>query len=190
MAMILRVLKHYLPLAAAITGVCGLIYLSAQQVLRMNANDPQVQVAEDAAARLADGDSPPAVIPAGQVDLARSLGLYVIVFDAQEKPLGSNAVLHGEIPPMPAGLLAYARQHGEDRVTYQPEPGVRSALVIVPVSGGAGGFVAAGRSLGEVEKRVDNLGLIVTAGWLATELAALVLAGLFELFFLRRPASS
>lgn len=66
------------------------------------------------------------------------------------------------------------------------EPGVRSAAVVVSVSGGQGGFVLAGRSLREVEKRVDQLTQQVGAAWLASMLVTLVLVLLFEVLTFQR----
>ncbi len=39
------ILKYWIPLAAAITVVCGVIYVAVQQDIRMAANDPQIQMA-------------------------------------------------------------------------------------------------------------------------------------------------
>jgi hypothetical protein len=50
-------------------------------------------------------------------------------------------------------------------VTWQPEPGVREATVAV---GWRRGFVVAGRSLQLTEQHIDQVGLIVGMGWLAT----------------------
>jgi hypothetical protein len=152
------------PLAAAATGLALLVAVAAQQVIRSGANEPQVQLAEDAAARLDAGTSPAAVVPPGTVDLARSLAPYLLVFDDGGALLAGSATLHGQAPSFPAGALASARARGENRVTWQPEPGVRSATVAVPWHGG---YVVAGRSLREEEARVDRLQLLVAALWLA-----------------------
>lgn len=49
---------------------------------------------------------------------------------------------------------------GENRVTWQPEPGIRIALVVRPVGNDSGRFVAAGRNMREAESRVDSLSLM------------------------------
>jgi hypothetical protein len=82
-----RILRRWLPMAFVITALCGLAYLVAQQVLRQDANDPQIQMAEDAAAALAHGGAVESVLPAAQVDLAQSLAPFVIVFDDTGTPL-------------------------------------------------------------------------------------------------------
>lgn len=174
------VLKYWLLMALVVTAMSGVIYLTVQQSLRLGANDPQIQMAEDTAAALASGQAAAGLVPAGKVDIAQSLAPYLVVYGPDGKVLASNAVLHGQTPALPDGVLAYTRRSGEDRISYQPEAGVRSAAVVTAVNGGAGGFVLAGRSLREVEKRIDLLGLQVGAGWVAALLVSLVLAAVLE----------
>ena len=76
-------IRSWLPLAATITLLCGLIYVTLQQAYRSNANDPQIQLAEDAAQALAAGQSPESLLPEQQVDIARSLAPYMMIFNAQ-----------------------------------------------------------------------------------------------------------
>ena len=47
-----RALAFFLPVAVLATLCCGFVYTAVQQDLRMGANDPQLQLAEDAAAFL------------------------------------------------------------------------------------------------------------------------------------------
>jgi hypothetical protein len=173
-------LKYWLPLAAGITILSALIYVSIQQVLRIGANDPQIQMAEDTAMTLASGNALESVALTGKVDIAASVAPYMIVFDGSGKPLSSNGFLHGQIPPIPVGVFDEARRTGEDRVTLQPETGVRSAAVIVPIGDGSKGYVLAARSLREVEKRIDQLGLLVLTGWVAALFVSLFLVSILE----------
>ncbi len=136
-------------------------YGIAQQLLRMGANDPQIQLARDAAASMAEGEDPLALLPPGQVDLGSSLAPFVLVYDTAGGVLATTAILHGQIPDLPAGVREFASDHGEDRVTWQPEPGVRIAAVVVPFDGGT---VLIGRSLREVEERIDTLGQLAFVG--------------------------
>ncbi|MGE5222720.1 MAG: hypothetical protein ACM3PY_09790 [Omnitrophica WOR_2 bacterium] len=186
MNLIRNTMRTWLALAAAITAICGLIYLAVQQNFRMGANDPQIQIAEDAAYRLANGESAASLVPAQSVDIARSLSPYLIIYDRDGKPIASNALLHSQVPQLPAGVLDYTRQAGEDRISWQPEPGVRSAAVIVAIQGSSGGFVLAGRSLREVENRENNLTLIIGLGWAVTLLGTLALTILIEAFLFRQ----
>jgi hypothetical protein len=78
-----RAFAIWLPVSAAATVVILLISVAAQQDLRRGANDPQIQLAEDAAAQLDAGATPAAVLPPEHVDMAHSLAPFVIVFDRQ-----------------------------------------------------------------------------------------------------------
>jgi hypothetical protein len=141
-----------------------MIYVTAQQSLRLGAEDPQIALARRTAARLDGGAAPASAIPE-QVDLATSLDPFVLVFDADGRMLAASALLHGRMPNYPEGVFESVRQRGEDRVTWQPESGVREATVAVPWKGG---FVVAGRSLELTEQRINQLGLLIGAGWVAT----------------------
>ncbi len=182
MQILKNIVRYWLPLSVVITLLSGLVYGAGQQVLRWDANDPQIQMAEDAANALTNGQPLQSVVPAASIDIASSLAPYLVVFDDAGKPIASSGLLHGQSPALPSGIFDYVRQHGEDRITWQPEPGVRSATVISRVSGSRPGFVLAGRSLREVEQRESQLELIVGLGWLGTLFAALVAVSLCELF--------
>jgi hypothetical protein len=176
MSIIARILKKWLPLAVVTAGLCALVYAAVQQSLRSGANDPQIQLAEDTASALDAGAQAASVVPPGRVELAASLAPFIFVFDDSGHMLASSAVLHGAAPDFPTGVLDYTRANGEDRVTWQPEPGVRMATVAVRFNQGV---VVAGRSLREVELRVDNLltlcGLAMLVLWTVT--LALVVLG-------------
>ena len=142
-------------------------YACVQQALRSGANDPQVQLAEDTATRLAAGEEPGAVVPAGHVDLARSLAPWVAVTRVGGGVLAAGGQLAGRAPNPPAGVLACAAREGGNRVTWQPSPGVRIALVVEPVPGHRDLVVLAGRSLREVEARVGRIGRMCLLAWAA-----------------------
>ena len=93
------------PSRSAITLIYGAVYLIVQQNYRITANDPQIQFAEDAAAALGQGQSPQAVIPSPQVDIASSLAPYVVVFNDAGKVIASSGLLHGQLPNLPAGVI-------------------------------------------------------------------------------------
>jgi hypothetical protein len=160
-----RAIAIWLPIAAALTGVSGLVYLVAQQSQRLGADEVPLALAQHTAVLLDIGTSPSAAVPADRVELTRSLDPFVLVFDNGGRLLASSATLHGQVPDYPIGVFDTARARGEDRVTWQPEVGVREATVATSWSGG---FVVAGRSLGATEQLIDKLGLLVVAGWLAT----------------------
>src|SRR4051794_5745108 len=167
-----RAVLMFIPLAVVITTLCGLAYLIGQQGQRTGANDPQVQIAEDSAARLDAGETAAAVVGTGRpVDVARSLTPFVVVYDATGTPLATDGQLDGSAPAVPKGVLDTARARGVDAVTWQPRAGVRIAAVTVPWKGGT---VTAGRSLRLVEERVDDLTRLVAVAWIVTLAATLV----------------
>ena len=163
-----NIIKTWLVVAVVTTAFCGLAYITVQQSLRQGANDPQIQMAEDIASEIKNGATAESVLPASLVDIGNSLGAFVILFNEQGQQVGSSAQLHGASPQLPGGVLDYVRQHGEDRLTWQPEPGVRIAAVVTGISGGNPGFVLAGRSMREVEKRIGQIQLLCGIAWIAT----------------------
>jgi hypothetical protein len=176
-----NILRAWLPAAVIITLLSGLTYTVVQQVLRLSANDPQIQIVEDAANALTDGQSPESVVPASKVDIATSLAPYIAVFDNSGKVIASSGLVHNQFPALPPGVFDYVRRNGEDRITWQPEQGVRSAVVITRYGGTKPGFVMVGRSLRESEARSDQLLRLVGAGGIAILFAALVAIALSEI---------
>lgn len=174
---------------AGIATVAGLaLYAIPQQVLRQGANDPQIQMATDLAARLdyygaSDGLRQGALLNSGAVvDMTRSLSPFLVVYDDQGRALGSTAQLNGQTPVPPAGVFDYVRGHGEERVSWQPQRGVRVAAVVERVSGQQPGFVLAGRSLREVESReaqVEHMAGLAWLGMLGLILLGTVMVGWF-----------
>lgn len=165
--------------AIAVTGVCGLVAVTVQQNYRQNANDPQIQMAEDGAAKLSAGDVPASLVNRNVPleDLQTSLLPWITVYDSSGLPLESSAELNGAPPQLPKGVFdtsnksAYVDgpvwRDGEDRITWQPQQQVRQAVVLVQTKDGKY-FVAAGRSLREVEVRESQLNFLVLAAWAFT----------------------
>lgn len=157
---------QWVPFAIAVTFVCMLIYGVGQQVLRQSADDTQVQMAEDAASLLSSGQSPESVISAQKIDMARSLAPYLIVYDNHQQVVASSGSINGHVPSLPNGVLDSAKD-GEDHITWQPDAGVRDAVVVVSFSGKQSGYVLAGRSLREVEKHESLVQTIVLFTWVS-----------------------
>lgn len=114
------------------------------------------------------------MIPQDKVDITKSLSPYVIVYDSSGKPVAGNATFNGNLPELPKGVFSYTKENGQDRFTWQPEAGLRSAVIVSYFNGINSGYVAAGRSLREVEKREDQLFLQVGLGWITTLALTLV----------------
>ena len=176
-----KVFFLWLPFAATITGVCLLTYATVQQNYRQSLNDPQIQMAEDAARALGGGDVPASVVPRGVplIDIATSLSPWIAVYDESHVTLESSAVFWGAPPKPPAGVFEAARgnqgkgtsQPEQNRITWQPESGVRSAIVVQHYAGSRPGYVIVGRSMREVEIREQNLATLVGTAWIALLIA-------------------
>lgn len=157
-----RALAFFLPVAVLATLCCGFVYTAVQQDLRMGANDPQLQLAEDAAHSLDAGAPATSLVGSTKVDVAVSLAPFIVIFDPAGHVLASDGVLDGHDPIPPLGVLDAARQDPPNAVTWEPRASVRIASVTVPWHGGT---VLAGRSLREVGREVDNILFVAAAGW-------------------------
>lgn len=177
MTQYMRILRAWLPLAFLATVLCGLVYAVVQQDYRQSANDPQIQMAEDAATAIHGGAQAQSLVLTGIVDIGTSLSPYLVFYDNVGNPTGGNGLLEGSYPSLPHGVFDYTRIAGEDRITWQSKQGVRSAIVVVPTYDASGkqGFVMAGRSLREVERREAQLELFIFAAWITTLVGTLIL---------------
>lgn len=160
-------IKYWIPLAVVSTLLCGVVYAAMQQNYRQSANDPQIQLSEDIAGALSLGQPAETLIPEGGFDISKSLAPFGMIFDASEKLIISSAKLGDQTLSVPVGVLAYAKAHGQNKVTWQPQKGVRAAIVATYYKNGENeGYVVVGRSLREVEKRVALLTTHVWLGWM------------------------
>ena len=170
----LHSLYKVIGLSAIITLLCGLIYATVQQDMRLSANNPQIQMAEDIAVKLAHDEPLNSVVSSTMVNIAESLSPFIMVFDAKGHVLVSQAILDGKMPILPQGIFSSVGSKGEDRVTWQPRLGVRIAAVVVAVGGANSGYVLVGRSLRETELLEDNIFRMVFVGWGIIEFVVLV----------------
>jgi hypothetical protein len=160
----------------------GMVYVAVQQNYREDANDPQIQLAEDTAAALNAGRPASGLVSGEDVDMGASLAPFVIITDQNRHVLASSGQLNGRVPLPPAGSFEqaaagkgkYTDTPHENRITWQPTAGVREAAVIVSYHGG---YVVAARSLREVEGRESQLTLYCAAA------LAVLLAGLSAIFW-------
>lgn len=169
-----KVFIYFLPLAVVITLLCGLIYVVVQQDIRMSANDPQIQIAEDYASLLTNGIQPQLLVPQRKVDISKSLATYVIILNDKDDVILSSAILDNKTPTPPKSVFDYVRTSGETRITWQPKTGVRSATIIARYNGVNPGFILVGRSMREIEIRADNTLKIVILGWIVTTAASFI----------------
>ena len=175
----------WLPIAVAVTGLCLLVSITVQQNYRQSLNDPQIQMAEDLAAKLDVAMADPSgkmlmalenTIAADHVDIQQSLspwlGVYGLGEEADTGVIATGALLNGDAPLPPSGaLLAAQNDRGkganrpfENRVTWETHDGDRQAIVIV-YAPGAHMFAIAGRNMREVEYREGQLSAIALLAW-------------------------
>lgn len=155
---------NYLLLLSCVTIIFVVIYVTVQQTYRTGADDPQIQITSDIKSRLHDGKNINQYLN-DTINISESLSPFVTLYDAKEKPLRSSGYLNEKPPQLPGGVFDFAKNYGEDRVTWQPQPGVRMAMVVVYTNTFPVSFIAAGRSLQEVEIRESKLVTIVFIGW-------------------------
>ena len=179
MNVIKDVVRIWLPFAVVATAFCGLVYSTVQQVQRHNADDPQIQMAEDAAAALNRGENVTDVVPKTSVEISQSLAPFMVIYGADGKPIASSGLLNGQIPNYPLSALNSSKASGENRVTWQPTNEVRVASVVAPYHDG---FVMAGRNLREVEKRENQTEIFAAVTWLLTLAATFVVILFGQLF--------
>ncbi|MCI0157040.1 hypothetical protein KNO15_10070 [Leifsonia shinshuensis] len=104
------------------------------------------------------------------LDLDHYLGTFWVSYDAAGRPTAGDGYLGGSLARVPHGVLQTAQATGEDAVSWQPEPGLRFAIVAQPLGDGV---IVAGRSLQPTEQRASRT-LLFVAGALV---AGLVVVG-------------
>ena len=145
--------------------IVGYGYVVAQQIYRMDDNDPQVQMSEDIAHDIERGKDIKTLIPGTTTDMATSLAPFVLIYDENGILLSSSGTLGDKMPSFPSGVLNYVKEHGQDRITWQPRSDVRIAAVATYANGVHPEYVVVGRSLREVESRIDGLSRISLFVW-------------------------
>lgn len=158
-----------LPLTLALVLVVGFVYAVLQQDYRQNANDPQIGLANDVAMEMSAGSLPEDALDAHgtKVDPRKSFAVFGAIVDSTGKVTASNMQVDNSTPLPPKGVLTAATLNHQNRITWQPEPGVRIALVVQAYKhDDHTGYVLVGRNIKEVETREDMLFWMaaVTAG--------------------------
>ncbi|MDB5151831.1 MAG: hypothetical protein JWR54_582 [Mucilaginibacter sp.] len=176
------IFKNWFGYAAVISLLCGIIFIVGQQAFRASADDPQYQMAEDAANTINNGADPKSLIStATTLEIAKTLSPYLIIYDSLGNVAAGSAVLNGKPLKLPQGVLVYIQKHGADHATWQPQPGVRQAMVGLSTNASKGYAVIAGRSLRKTDERIERLGEQVAFGWAMSLLAMLVVVTLQQM---------
>ena len=165
---------HTLVLAAIFTLLGGTAALVISQMMRRGADQPQIDMVAWYAGEISAGQAPDKVIPPGYVDLESSLQPVIIFYDDQGRAGRGTGYLGQKLPALPSGVFDHVRQSGYEKLTWQPQRGVRLASVIKRVSGPHSGFVLAARSLRVVEEQKVVLWRMALGVWM---LVMLLLVG-------------
>jgi hypothetical protein len=167
-----------LPLFCAIVCIFGVAYLAMQQYIRLSANEIPMQYAEDTRNQLIHNTGISDIFKSvPKIELGKSLSPFIIICDSNTAPQASTCSLNGRCPVPPKGAFITAQQRDQNRITWQPEPGIRNAIVILPFSmNGQHGYVLAGHSLRETEDRERFLQVQIAVGILLTLFVTFVTA--------------
>jgi len=138
-------------------GIVLFAFVAVQQALRLGMNDPQLQIAQDTAAKLAQGATPAAVMPSEKVDESKSLATFVTIVDQNTKVLASSGQIDGQVPLPPASAFPDSQKRNNDWFTWEHDYGIRDAAVIVPFSGTHSGYVVVARSLSQAESTMNHI---------------------------------
>jgi len=149
-----------------ITILVGLVYVSVQQSHRSVANDPQLQIARDMSEQLKRNRPVDQLMAGDTIEISQSLAVFKSLYNSNGEPIQSTGLLDGTLPKVPKGVFDFTRANTENVLTWQPRRGVRIALVVESVDSPVISYVAVGRSLKEVEKRVSNLTTMLFIGWI------------------------
>lgn len=158
-------MNKYMPWVCAallVSVTFGTIYAAVQQDLRQAANDPQTQLAEDAASQLNLGASP-ASLMINRVDMVNSLAPFIIVYDRSGHVIAGSGYVGATIPTIPLGVLRHSTLGQDHAITWQPAGNIRIASVTVKANNY---YVVGGRSLRLVEQHEDQALFLVAFGWL------------------------
>lgn len=162
--------------AGLVTGICFMIGIISQQIFRLNANDPQIQIAEDFARASVQNQFTDETLRSSfemftpaklQVNTEISLSPWIQIYSETGEVFLSSAVLSDgvSVPHIPRGIFKEVDKHGELRVTWQPKKEVRQAIVVTKFTGLKNGYFVAGKSLAEVEKRISHLWWVIGILW-------------------------
>jgi hypothetical protein len=159
-----NILIFWLMIAFLVTFTSLLCYVATQQVLRLGANEMPAELATETSINLENSKNPQDSIPDKIFDISKSLMTFVMVFDKDKNLIASSAAMGKDKPDYPKGLLDYVDKKGENRVTWQPQKGLRFATIAIKAGDK---YIVAGRSLKETEKLIDTIGNLVFYAWLA-----------------------
>lgn len=179
MRLIKNIFIFWIVIMFLVTFTCLLTYLVTQQVIRLGANELPVQFATETSIKLEKGQSPDNSIPGETVDISKSLETFVMIFDKDKNLIATSAMMGSIEPVYPKGVLNYVDRIGEERVTWQPQVGLRFATVVIKTGDN---YIVAGHSLQEPERLIGIIGNLVFFAWLACAVFSSIALGIVFIF--------
>lgn len=157
--------RIWLAIVGAATIIIGTMYVTAQQINRLDANDLPHIAADAVRESIEKRKNPADIVPTYKVELSRDASIFVIVTNKSGGVIAENALLHGKAAPAPpAGVLASSMSRGHNAVTWQPAADARLASYTEPYEGG---FITTGQSLKSYESRDSEYLALAFVAWAA-----------------------
>jgi ABC-type amino acid transport system permease subunit len=156
-------MKRYalLTTAAAVVSILfGTMYGMVQQSIRLSAYDQPRQAIDAYVANRNASES-----NFTRINLAADSNVFVIAYDSNGRATGGDGYLNGKLGVVPFGVLQHARAGHENTITWQPQAGVRLAVVVAK---DGTNYILAGQSLKSYEDRIGQVGQVAFFGWLLT----------------------
>lgn len=161
-----QAMKRLIPWLVSLVVVSllfGSVYVSLQQIGRMSDEDVPAALV---LAQL-NAPNPQALSSERPVDLAKGPGTFVNVYRTDGTPVAGSGTLSGSVPRLPQGVIESTVRTGQDRVTWQPQVGIRYAIV---ARAARDTVVVAGQNLQPSETRDTRVLLFLGLGWLGSVL--------------------
>ncbi len=156
----------FLPLFIVASALLLIVYVNDQQTIRLAGNEPQEWMAHDAAQKIVAGIAPAVALTGVPVSVMTDDAPYLIAYNSEGSTTAATGLFDGKVSVLPRGVLEYALEHGTHRLTWELTPGVRHAIVVVPIQEGKIGYVLAGRSTSYTEEQETLLANRTVFGWL------------------------
>lgn len=171
-----RYFRVWLTIIGVFTIIIGGSYTMVQQSTRLSANDQPIALAQQIKS------SGIQAIPTHITDTAFDSNVFAIVINDKYQVTGSSATLDGVTPVPPKGVLDFALSHLQNKITWQPKPGVRIAAYILTTfnNDGVPTYIVTGQSLKPYEDRINTYGSLALFAWITSFIwTSMVLFGKF-----------
>ncbi len=150
--------------AVIISGIFFTIYGVGQQILRQTANDPQIMIAQEVAAKL-DGGATPSTALGSTVHAINFSSLPFTGIYQNGTLVATGGLYYGKKLSIPAGVYEHMGDVPYHAITWQAEPDLRLASISVHSKRYS---IVTARSLKDTEDRIGMVAVMVIIGWLGS----------------------